>query len=111
MRLHPFTSLWSCIALVAATTAVYSQKAPTKVDGSCVKMDLEVFAMIEKYETRELDGTAILIDVATLIGFARSTCANGDITSARIIYRSAMQQLDAAVRELRNALELPPTVI
>ena len=98
MRLHPFTSLWSCIALVAATTAVYSQKAPTKVDGSCVKMDLEVFAIIEKYETTEFEGSAALIDIATLIVFARSTCANGDITTARVIYRSAMQQLDAAVR-------------
>jgi hypothetical protein len=101
----------SCIVLIAATTTVYAQKAPTKVDGSCVKMDLEVFAMIEKYETRELDGAAILVDVATLIEFARSTCANGDITTARVIYRSAMQQLDAAVRELRNPLELPPALI
>jgi hypothetical protein len=63
-------------------------------------MDLKVFAIIEKHETKELDGAAVLIDVATLIDFARATCADDDLITARMIYRSAMQQLDAAIREL-----------
>ena len=98
MGQHPSTFSLSCIALLAATTFVYAQAIPPKLDKLCVKMDLEVFAIIEKYETTEFEGSAALIDIATLIVFARSTCANGDITTARVIYRSAMQQLDAAVR-------------
>jgi len=76
-----------------------AESAAPKFDAACAKADLELLATIEKYEDGVLNASPTLMDAAILLQFARTTCANGDVDTARTIYESAIHQLDVAAGE------------
>jgi hypothetical protein len=71
----------------------------TSVAAACTTRDLELQALMERHENGDLNATPTLLDIATLLQFARMTCATGDIASALTIYKSAMRQLSEAAHE------------
>jgi hypothetical protein len=71
-----------------------------KLDRGCVDHELKVFAVIERYESERLQGAEILIDTAILVENARLICARGDVQEAMTIYKSALRQLHAQLKEL-----------
>jgi hypothetical protein len=111
-----------CAALIAfAVTGpqpAWSQSAPqyeevtediAPTDPVCAKADLKLLLTIEGYEDGDLNASPTLIDAATLLQFARKTCAGGDVANALTIYTTATRQLDTAARELNMPAGTAPS--
>jgi hypothetical protein len=64
-----------------------------KPDPACTSYDLGIWAIVEQYESEQLQSSWILVDVATAMQDAKSICARGDVESAVTIYKSTLQQI------------------
>jgi hypothetical protein len=81
--------------------------ANAEMDSQCKKMELVVLEEMANQERRVLDGAAPLIDAARLLQFANQTCETGDVKTAVMIYRSILEQLAAAVRDITPSTKEP----
>ena len=73
-----------------------------KYAAECLVRDLELRALIEKYEI-VLSGAEVLVDAVSLLMFARAACSTGDVANGVVIYKSAVRDFKAAVESQLRA--------